>query len=597
MDLTWIVERFEAVHPALPLGWAQFLAEDFRVGAYILSHSMDEEGKGMVHRLMGNIFRRSAAAAASIFVIGAIALADSYPRQPAVDVRNYIFKLELRDDTSLISCETEIDLLINAEGVSEFFLDLIGKSPDGKTGMIVSAVRIGNQALAFLHENNRLQIRLGAASKKGERRRITVVYTGIAADGLVIGPNKNKDRVFFGDNFPNRCRYWLPTIDHPYDKSACEFVIIAPAAYQVVANGALIETTDLPENRRLTRYRETVSISTYCMVIGVARFAMETVGQVGGAPIQTWVYAPDRDAGFADYRIAMKPMEFFSWRIGPFPYQKLANVQSKTRWGGMENASAIFYAERSVSGQGRNEGLFAHEIAHQWFGDSVTESDWDHTWLSEGFATYLTHVYNEYTYGRDTMARGLRRDRESIVRYHEKNPKAAIVTPANAKLDNILSTNSYQKGGWFLHMLRRQLGDEAFWKGISTYYRRFQNGNALTEDFQNVMEEASGDTLGEFFRQWVYTPGQPTIKGSWSFAGGILTVEINQAQTADIVYQTALDIGIISDRNVAPRVETVQLYRRQQMFSIKLEKEPVEVVLDPNVWLLMQPGEFAKKTS
>ena len=522
------------------------------------------------------------------------ALADSYPRQPGIDVHGYVFRIEVKDDTPAIGAEADVDLAFKTDGVRELWLDLVGPSPDGRTGMTVSSVTSGAESLAFTHEGGRIRVQLGANGKAGDRRRVTIRYAGVPADGLVIGPNKHFERVFFGDNFPDRARHWLPTIDHPSDKASCEFVITAPEAYQVVAPGALVETTSLAGNRRLTRYRETVPITTYCMVIGVARFAVETIGEAGGAPIQSWVYAQERDPGFADFRIALKPMQFFSWRVGPYSYEKLANVQSKTRYGGMENAGAIFYSERVVTGRGTNEGLFAHEIAHQWFGDSVTESDWDHTWLSEGFATYFTHVYNEYTFGRDTMVRGLRRDRDAIARYLERNPASAIVTPANPKLDNILSTNSYQKGGWFLHMLRRLVGDEAFWRGVSTYYARYQNGNALTDDFRRVMEEVSGKPLEAFFRQWVFTPGQPTLAGGWTWANGVLTVEIRQTQPAATVYTTALDIGIIADRAAAPRVETVALDQRAQTFTLKVDREPEDVVLDPNTWLLMRAGEFAK---
>ncbi len=537
---------------------------------------------------------RAAIAAVLLSACWSQALADTYPRQPGIDVRGYVFRIEVKDDTPAISAEADVDVAFKADNVRELWLDLVGPSADGKTGMTVSSVTSGADSLSFTHEGGRIRVQLGATGKADDRRRVTIRYAGVPADGLLIGPNKHAERVFFGDNFPDRARHWLPTVDHPSDKASCEFVITAPEAYQVVAPGALVETTSLAGNRRITRYRETVSIPTYCMVIGVARFAVETIGNVSGAPIQSWVYAQERDPGFADFRIALKPMQLFSWRVGPYSYEKLANVQSKTRYGGMENASTIFYSERVVTGRGTNEGLFAHEIAHQWFGDSVTESDWDHTWLSEGFATYLTHVYNEYTFGRDTMVRGLRRDRDSIVRYFERNPASAIVTPANPKLDNILSTNSYQKGGWFLHMLRRLVGDELFWRGVSTYYARYQNGNALTDDFRRVMEEVSGKPLEEFFRQWVFTPGQPAIAGSWTWADGVLTVEIRQTQPAATVYKTALDLGIVVDRAAALRVETVSLDQRAQTFTIKIDKEPVEVVLDPHTWLLMQAGEFAK---
>jgi aminopeptidase N len=538
---------------------------------------------------------RAAIAAVLLSGCWSPALADTYPRQPGIDVRGYVFRIEVKDDTPAISAEADVEVAFKADTVRKLWLDLIAPSADGKTGMTVSSVTSGADSLAFTHEGGRIRVQLGAAGKAGDRRRVTIRYAGVPADGLLIGPNKHAERVFFGDNFPDRARHWLPTIDHPSDKASCEFVITAPEAYQVVAPGALIETSSLTGNRRVTRYRETVPITTYSMVIGVARFAVETIGETGGALIQSWVYPQERDPGFADFRIALKPMQLFSWRVGPYSYEKLANVQSKTRYGGMENASTIFYSERVVTGRGTNEGLFAHEIAHQWFGDSVTESDWDHTWLSEGFATYFTHVYNEYTFGRDTMVRGLRRDRDSIVRFFERNPASAIVTPANPKLDNILSTNSYQKGGWFLHMLRRLVGDEVFWRGVSTYYARYQNGNALTDDFRRVMEEVSGKPLEEFFRQWVFTPGQPTVAGSWAWADGVLTVEIRQTQPAATVYTTALDLGIVVDRAAAPRVETVTLDQRAQTFTFQLDKEPADVVLDPNTWLLMQAGEFSKK--
>jgi aminopeptidase N len=522
------------------------------------------------------------------------ARADSYPRQPGIDVRAYVFRLDLKDGTSAISAEADIDVAFTADGVHELWLDLVGPSPDGKTGMTVERVTSDDRPLVYSHGKDRIRIDLGNPSKAGERRRVTVRYGGAPADGLLIGTNRDGERVFFGDNFPDRARYWLPTVDHPSDKATCEFAVTAPETYQVVAPGALVETTSLPGGRRLTRYREAVPITTYCMVIGVGRFAVETIGQVGGAPVQSWVYAPERDRGFSDFRMALQPMQLYSWKIGAYPYEKLANVQSKTRYGGMENASAIFYAEGVVTGQGRNGNLFAHEIAHQWFGDSVTESDWDHTWLSEGFATYLTHVYNEYTVGRDAMVRGLRRDRDTVIRYNAKNPGGAVVTPADAALDNILSTNSYQKGGWVLHMLRRLLGDDAFWKGLGTYYARFRNANALTDDFRRVMEEVSRQPLESFFSQWVYTPGQPIIQGSWSYANGVLTVRLEQAQSGGHVFDTPLDIGIVTDRSTAPRVETVPLPAHAQTFTFPVDKEPLDVVLDPNTWLLAQFGKFEK---
>jgi aminopeptidase N len=144
-------------------------------------------------------------------------------------------------------------------------------------------------------------------------------------------------------------------------------------------------------------------------------------------------------------------------------------------------------------------------------------------------------------------------------------------------------------------MLRREVGDEAFWKGLSTYFKRYQNGNALTDDFRGVMEEVSGKQLEKFFRQWVYMPGQPVIQGSWSYANGVLTVEIHQAQTTDVIYEAALDIEIVPESSAAPRLETVRLAQRDQSFAFKVASQPSEIHLDPNVWLLMEAGPFVKK--
>jgi aminopeptidase N len=144
-------------------------------------------------------------------------------------------------------------------------------------------------------------------------------------------------------------------------------------------------------------------------------------------------------------------------------------------------------------------------------------------------------------------------------------------------------------------MLRRLVGDEVFWRGVSTYYARYQNGNALTDDFRRVMEEVSGKMLEDFFRQWVFTPGQPAIAGTWTWADGVLTVELRQTQAAATVYKAPLDIGIVIDRAAAPKIETVSLDQRAQTFTFTLDKEPVDVVLDPGTWLLMKAGGFAKK--
>jgi aminopeptidase N len=132
--------------------------------------------------------------------------------------------------------------------------------------------------------------------------------------------------------------------------------------------------------------------------------------------------------------------------IGPYPYEKLANVQSKTIFGGMENASAIFYEETSAALYQNVESLLAHEIVHQWFGDMASEKSFPHLWLSEGFATYLTHIYIESKYGTDSLNNEMKNDRDAIIGFVKESSKPVV--DSISPLMDLLNANSYQKGGW-----------------------------------------------------------------------------------------------------------------------------------------------------
>lgn len=539
----------------------------------------------------------------SLFALLAVSLlctpagaTDDYPRNWDVDVLHYRFHLELRDDTDAIAGETEITVRFVTAGISEFSVDLIGRDAGAATGMDVSDVSRDGESVRFSHVDDRITISMASPSTPEERRTFTVSYRGVPADGLIIAENMFHDRTFFGDNWPNRARHWLPTVDHVSDKATVDWIVIAPDHYQVIGNGRLIERTDLGDGNRRTHWGSTIPIPTKVMVMGAARFAVQYVGTVSGVEVQTWVYPQNRDEGFYDYAIAMKVLRFFDGHIGPFPYEKLANVQSKTRYGGMENASNIFYSERSVSGNRSGEGLIAHEVAHQWFGDSVTERDWHHIWLSEGFATYFTQLYNEFTHGRDVMERGMRGARNTVIGFHAQNPELALIAEQLTDPNAMLNRNAYQKGAWVLHMLRRQIGDEAFWAGIHDYYREYRDANALTEDLQCVMEEASGEDLEWFFQQWAYVPGHPVLEGTWSHDAntGRLTITVQQAQSSRAVFAFPLDLGFSSGGDGPMRVETVQMSSGAETFSFAVDSAPNAIILDPDTWLLFE-GELSRR--
>lgn len=507
-----------------------------------------------------------------------------------VDIREYVFRITLNDSTDVLNGMATLQAIAKKESrVVE--LDLASKNSSGK-GMEVLNVSFNGKKVPFEHTNNLLRLTLPENSRSNQSFTLDIQYQGIPANGLIIAKNKFGDRTFFGDNWPNRGHHWLPLIDHPSDKAKVDFIVTAPPHYSVVANGVRVEESFLNNKQKLTHWHEEVDIATKVMVIGVARFAIHNDGQVNHIPIESWVYPQNREIGFTAYNTAAGIIDFFSSHIAPYPYEKLANVQSKTMFGGMENAGNIFYYENSVSDQmssAKNESLVAHEIAHQWFGNSASERDWHHVWLSEGFATYFTHLYNEFTYGRDKMAADLREDRKTVLDFYKQEKLPIVFTKLPTDLLSILSPNSYQKASWVLHMLRNEVGNEAFWRGVKLYYNTYKNGNATTEDFSRIMEQASGKNLSTFFNQWLNRPGQPLLTFQWAYNAKTQTIEgsVEQVQAGE-PFKTPLEIGIYDHSMNLIKVETVQLSEKKSTFSFKTDKKPLKLILDPATNLLFE---------
>lgn len=516
---------------------------------------------------------------------GFIYASDPYPRNPAVDVQHYKFKIEVSDAANKIAGEAELTIKFT-RATKQFYLDLVGESGRA-SGMKVSSIISSSAEIAFAHKSDRLLLKPDEEIPGGSILQFRILYEGIPNDGLVISTNKYGDRTFFGDNWPDRARHWLPSVDHPSDKASCEFIVVAPNHYQVIGNGVKLEQTNLDGNRMLTHWREQVAIPTKVMVIGIARFAVTTAGFVNHIPVETWVYPQNKAEGFYDFKIAIPVLDYFQQHIGPYPYQKLANVQSTTRFGGMENASNIFYFENSVTGKSEREDLVAHEVAHQWFGDSASEDDWYHVWLSEGFATYFTNLYLENRYGRDKLIEKMREQREAVVHYHKKSP-APVIDTSITDINRVLNTNAYQKGGWFLHMLRHRIGDDAFWQGIREYYKTYKNDNALTEDLRAIMEKASETDLNGFFQQWLERPGHPVLDLNWKYNAKAKKLDIEVRQKQEVPFEVELDLGV-DDQAGNREVLTLRLSEANTKLTVDMPNRPEKVVLDPETWLLYEP--------
>jgi aminopeptidase N len=507
--------------------------------------------------------------------------ADSYPRQQAIDAQHYTFRVTLRDDTDEISGEATVALRFVKESVAQVELDLT--SIQSGKGIDVTGVTENGTALEYRHQADRLAVKLSAAPKAGETRAFTIRYHGLPGNGLRIVKNRFGERCFFSVNWPVMARQWLPMIDHPYDKATSEFLVTAPAKYQVVANGALEEEIDLGDGRRLTHWKQSAPIASWLNNIGVAQFAVRHFGAVAGIPLQTWVFPKDRENGIITFENPTRQaIEFFIDRFGPYPYAKLADVQMAGMSGGMEHASAIFFGEGVVSSKPAFN-LVAHEISHQWFGDSVTENDWDDAWLSEGFATYCALLATEHYQGRAAFIAGLKRSRAMVLTAEKRGGTLPVIHDNLAEISNGKAPNVlvYQKGAWTLHMLRGQIGTEKFWAGMREYYRRFRDGNASTEDFRKVMEEVSKTDLGWFFDQWLRRAGVPVIEAWWSYNQAAKRVELELIQT-----QSGAPFRLPVEVSAGGKVIKLDLTEQRQRFEIPAASPPANIEFDPNTRLL-----------
>src|SRR5947209_1385485 len=453
--------------------------------------------------------RRSLAASLLLLSTFAFALAERHER--VVDSWrpiNYNIALTLNDQlTEITSARAEISIQVLKGALTILDLDF-GEMP-------VDSVTVNNASAHFNQSNGRLNVELAKPANSNDKLTVVVHYHGRPKDGLVLTNDKAGRPSATGDNWPDRAHNWIPCLDHPSAKATVNFTVTAPARDTVVANGQLTATHNNSDTTRTWTYTEARPIPPYCMIIAVGEYAQSGPQEKTVTPLAYYVPQTERDYAQQGFSAAPFAVSLFSERVAPYPYEKLALIVGATRFGGMENSSAIVFASNLFENRKDSqmssrfnirrglESVTAHEIAHQWFGDSVTESTWADLWLSEGFATYFAGLFIEKYDGEDAFRDYMKRDGDTYFRY-ERERRAPIHDTETEDLFKLLNPNNYEKGAWVLHGLRGLLGDANFFKGIRAYYLSHESKTASTEDLREAMEKASGMDLKEFFSRWVY---------------------------------------------------------------------------------------------
>ncbi|MES3035527.1 MAG: M1 family aminopeptidase [Gemmatimonadota bacterium] len=512
--------------------------------------------------------------------------------RPGVDVLQYDFRVEFPassfPDVVRFAATTTA---VRRGATGSLALDLVA-------ALQVDSVHVNAVATPFTRPGD--SVRVALPRGQDDTVRVAVFYHGLPTDGLIVRRDSTLGWTAFGDNFPNRARQWLAVVDHPADKALVHWDVLAPATHRVIANGRLVEETPdgaTGDRRRVrTRWQGIRPIYTAVMVIGVAPFAVVELadttcvrGEVTGCVRQSvWTSPANRAVVPGNFARAAEMVALFTRLAGPFPYEKLAHVASSTRYGGMENAAAIFYADNLFRPGSPSEGLIAHETAHQWFGDAVTEREWPDVWLSEGFATYFAALWSEHAHGSADFRREMTEMRAEMLASPITVEKPVIDTGLD-DLGRVLNTNVYQKAGFVLHMLRREIGDSAFFGGIRSYYGAYRHRNASTDDLRAEFEKAAGRELGWFFAQWMQRPGFADIRPTWRWDASRGKLVASVVQGARFTpYRLSLSIDVTDAAGVTQRTRILVPAQASSTIDVplSLSAAPRRVEFDPDVSIL-----------
>jgi aminopeptidase N len=256
----------------------------------------------------------------------------------------------------------------------------------------------------------------------------------------------------------------------------------------------------------------------------------------------------------------------------------------------MENATAIFYAEDPYVKRTMKEGVVRHETAHQWFGDAVTPREWAHLWLSEGFASYFDLVIGAALSGDSVLVNGMKADKAAWLEANVSN--RPIVDIFEKDPNKLLNANVYPKGAWVLHMLREQVGDSAFFRGVRAYYKAYRDTSVVSAQFQEKIEDASGQRLGWFFQQWLYQAGCPKLQVRWTADTVAHSLQVTVVQTQPQAWGRfrlpSLPLALVMpDGSTERRVITV-IAQNETVVTLPLPgPAPVDLIVDPDGTLLV----------
>ncbi|WP_328536555.1 M1 family metallopeptidase [Streptomyces sp. NBC_00344] len=386
------------------------------------------------------------------------------------------------------------------QNLSSFDLDL--------QKLDVASVEVNGRAARFTRSADEIRINPRDALRKGRTFTVEVVYGGVPeslSGPIVFGSDygwmKTDDGVFVACE-PNAASTWFPSSDHPSDKAAFDITITAPKGLTGVSNGRLISNRS-SHGSTVAHWRESKQMATYLATASIGKFDVKTGRTPAGTPIYVAIDPVLSHSNAVDvYAVTAEATDYWSKLFGPYPFEETGAVVDDMPQAGfsLETQSKPSYSAV------RDESTIVHELAHQWFGDSVSVKQWKNIWLNEGFATYAQWLWDEH--------RGTRSAHDAFLAGYTSRPATSSFWQTQVddpQRDTMFASAVYQRGAMTLQVLRERIGDKAFFKLLPAWTKAHRYGNVDTQEFEALAEKISGQQLDDLFDKWVHTTGKPAL--------------------------------------------------------------------------------------
>jgi aminopeptidase N len=454
-------------------------------------------------------------------------------------------------------------------------------------------------ALAYSQANKKLAVALPKELAYGETISIVVRFeqknprTGLR----FIDAAPDHPAQINTYSWPEDAHHWFPCYDYPNGKVTSEVIASVRGDYKVLSNGRLAGVTeDRAAGARTWHWTQEKPHPAYCIMLAAGPYNV-LKDSLGPLPVDYWVYPKDAADAPRSFRKTPKMIDFYGRTFGfPYPWAKYDQVCVAGYGGGMEATTATILGQATIHDERADQdfssdGLVAHELAHMWWGNLVTERAWSDVWLSESFATYSEYLFTRFDRGEDEGALNLEAKKDEYVNEARSRYIRPIVFNRYNQPWEIMDAHSYPKGAAVLHMLRFVMGDKAFFRAINEFLNRFAFKNADTHDLRTVVKESSGENLDWFFDQWISKPGHPVFEVSsfWDANGGKLRMKIRQTQDFSKgipVFRTPVLIGIRTPGKSSS--QKVWLSREEETFEFDMPEKPLLVRFDEGNYLLKE---------